>query len=62
MDLINAAQEGDTDECERLLLCGVNPNSSNEVCALFVLKKNDEFWSNTFLAHQNMILLYQVEP
>ena len=29
---MNAAQEGNTEECERLLLNGVNPNSSNEVC------------------------------
>ena len=49
MDLIYAAREGDTDECERLLLCGANPNSSNGVCALCVVKKNcDKFWSNIF--------------
>ena len=33
MDLINAAERGNTDECERLLLSGVSPNSSNEVFA-----------------------------
>ena len=32
MDLVDAAQEGKTDECERLLLSGVDPNFTDEVC------------------------------
>ena len=36
MDLMNAAREGNTDECEQLMMSGVDPNFSNEV---FIWKK-----------------------
>ena len=67
MDLVHAAQEGKTDECERLLLSGADPNSSDKVCkGPFILHCNcyrgitvfQVKINSTFMRHRNAVTLH----